>query len=492
MVAGGSLAIDAIDHGKVVLSAILAFRDKRNTKVLDYAIARVNETHFVDPVQKLLFTLCVRYADQTHGILPRSALEDFLRNKEPGKAPMYVSYYDALTKTVPSLPGFKHSIEQLRELSAERATGEALAEGMEILRHGLRNEKGVEFRGHEDARAVVLAAFADVERGFDAGSSPEGDIGKEAYDVRSDYAKSRELRLSGMSPGIGTGITQLDNVLGGGPQNGELAFVVGYTSAGKTGWCINWAWDAAVRQGKQVVYFTTETLRGNIRRKMVARHSRLEKFGSERGLNSNDIRQGTLSESDYRLFQAVLEDWENPSYGNRYIVQVPRGATISVLESRLASISRQFMPDIVFVDYLQLLKPERAKRDRREELSPIIQDAKQVAATFHNGRGVPFVSPWQISREGRKEAKTRGCYQLTDLSETAEAERTPDVIISLLEPDNDDSKGRRVPLQLDLLKARDNARNERLEVTADFANSYYTVRDRSTDDSVLTSFTDEE
>ena len=62
------------------------------------------------------------------------------------------------------------------------------------------------------------------------------------------------------------------------------------------------------------------------------------------------------------------------------------------------------------VDYLALLHPEVRHRDLRESLVEIIQEAKQVAATYQDGLGVPLLSPWQIKREARDEASKRGGY----------------------------------------------------------------------------------
>lgn len=480
--------MDAIDHGKVVLAAILG---RGGVTALDYASARINVAHFDDRVQRGLFILAQRYADQTRGILPRHALEDLLRDRDPGTGLLYLEYFDALAALRPTVPDFRHSLGMLRELAAERETGEALAQGLEILRHGARDERGNPVRGHEDARAHVVAAFADIEREAAAGEAPEGDIRRETGKMHAVYAKASELRTAGRSAGIATGLPRLDQALSGGYAPGELALIMGFASAGKSQWCAHQAWHASVMQGRDVLLFATETTRANMQVRILGRHSRLPKFGLQRGLNTRDIRAGTLSPGDYSAFKAVLDDFGKGDYGKCYIVQVPRGATIGSLEARAAAVSRQFAPELVIIDYLALIRPDRARKDRREELSPVLMDAKQFAVTFRDGQGVPVLSPWQVSREGRKEARTRGGYSLSDLSETAEAANTPDIILSLMDPENDDTRGRKVPLTLEVLKNRENERFVKLELTADFASSYFTVREQGSD-SLLDSLMEEE
>jgi replicative DNA helicase len=484
--------LDAVAHGRVILSRIIisGFVPKLGTSVLDEALREVNEEHFSETAHKALFVLLRRYADQARGIMPRAVLEDFLRDQEPGRVLYYTELYDGLAAQRPTASEFRHSLAQLRELAADKRTGEALAQGMQILRGGVRGEKGEELRGHADARSYVLSAFAEVERAAVA-SSPEGDAGREARDILKAYAAAREHYVTGTIPGVSTGIPQLDKRLGGGIYRGQLVLVAAPTSAGKTAVCVQLGWDATVQQGKNLVYFTSETLREEVRQRLLARHSMLPKFGacsgSDPGLNTRDLRAGSLPEEKHALLRAVLTDWEgNPDYGRRYIVQVPRGATLPVLESRLAAISRQFIPDLVVIDYLALLRPERARRDRREDLSGILIDAKEAARSFGDGLGVPVVSPWQVSREGERAARENRHFSLSALAESAESSNSADIVLALLDLDpDDDSNGRRVPLQLDVLKNRSGERGGSLRLTADYATCAFTAQDQSASDRVV-------
>jgi replicative DNA helicase len=483
---------DSAAHGKTVLAAILG--GKGSIKALDYAARYLSESHFEDRTQRTLFILAQRYADQTRGILPRHALEDLLRSHPAGTSQLHVEYFDHVAARHPTVSDFRHSVTMLRELAQERETGEALAQGMAILSQGATVGKE-EVRGHAAARAYVAGSFADIERDAAAGEAPEGDIRLETARLHDSYARAREQRMSGHSAGIGTGIEKLDDVLSGGLANGEFALVAGFSSAGKSQWVAQQAWHASMMQGKNVVLFSSETTRANMQVRIIGRHSRLEKFGIPGGINTRDIRAGTLDGDQYKAFRAVLDDYKSSAYSGRcYIVQLPRGATMSMLEARLSAISRQFTPDLVEIDYLALMRPEALghRRERREELTLLLQDAKQLSVTFKDGRGVPVISPWQVSRTGRREVSDRGYYLMSDLAETAEAERSPDVIISLLDPEQDDSRGRRVPLKLDVMKNREAERFVRVELTADFANSYFEVSGGPADDSLLNPLMEEE
>lgn len=447
--------------------------------------------HFADPNQKVLFELTRRYADQSRGIITRSALEDFLRTQDPGKALLYLTLYDSLALEQHAAPEFIHSLFQIRDLDTDRRTGDAIAQSMQILRHGAAGSDGAMLRGHADARAHLMKSLGDIDRRASS-ESPEGDTGREAKAVRDAYALAAQHRANGTAPGVSTGIPQLDARLGGGLYRGQLCLVAAWTSVGKTAVCVNFAWNAAVLQGKNFVYFTSETLREEVRLRLVTRHSMLPQFGLANGeapgLNSRDVRAGSLSPFGYGKLNEVLADYEgNPSYGRRYVVQLPRGATMSVIEARLAAISRQFTPDLVIIDYLALLRSEYARKDRREDLSGILMDAKEGARSFADGLGVPLISPWQVNRDGWKQAKERKEYDLAALAESAEASNSADIVLTLLESEVDDgSRGRRVPLSLDILKNRAGEKGRNMKIVADYATSTFTAVDTTAGQQAVT------
>lgn len=467
---------DAVAHGKLVLSAVVG--GAGSVKALDWARndGLVPE-HFTDTVQEKLYRMLTGYADEFGGIMPRAAVPDALRGYPPGTVLRYGEYYDALAATLPQLHEFKHSVAQLRDLAAERATVEAMATGERIIRdaEGVRLDDGRELRGHADARAYVLERFADAEHAAGAADSPEGDVRAEGDDILDAYVRAREMDREGKAPGVQFGLPALDASLGGGLCNGEMALLLAGISAGKSSLCVQTAWHNAVEQGRNVLIFTTEQLRTAVRVKLVARHSRHPKFGLERGLNSAAIRSGRLSEEEERQLARVLSDLK-ASPGMLQVVQMPQTTTLSVMAARAAAVARQCPPDLVIIDALQLFSPDRARRESREheDLSGILITAKRWAASFLDGRGVPLISPWQLNREGRKGMRQNGLLTLEDLASTDEAGRSPDMVLALANPEEDDTRGRAARLSLKVLKMRDGARGERFEIIADYATSCFT------------------
>lgn len=459
----------AKDHAQNLLSAIIPDR----TDLLDRALRDLSADQIPDVVLGNMFRLLEVFNERTAGIMSREQLTDLLTagNYDPGTIANYQETYDLLHDQQCDEVAFRWAIDQIKQLAAERATREALTHGMAIITQGLDDEQGNKLSGHADARAHVLTRFADIDRSLSLQSAPEGDVRTEGAQILADYDKQEKARLAGLGTGIGFGVPILDEKLDG-LHPGELILIVGYTSDGKTSLCVQLAWSAVVEQAKNVLFLTTETVRDQVRRRLMARHSCLPAFGPGDGLNSRDIKHGTLSPQDKQRFQAAVEDFHtNPGYGTCYVAQVPRGASMSYVESKILRASRLMHIDLLIIDYLALLRPERKRTTLREELASNLIAAKQLSTTANDGAGVPFVSPWQVSRTARVEAEQKGCYGLNSLSETAETSNSADTIISLLAPfDNQD---RLAKVKAQIMKHRDGEKANAIQLSVDYATSRF-------------------
>lgn len=428
--------------------------------------------HFPEKVQSNIFGMLVMYSDYTSGaVLPLKYLDDKLRSRaDAGQLQLYTETYQLYEETAIEDGEFAWSVQQLRELAAEKATGEILTESMEILRQG--KTVGMDnLRGHSDARAHLLASLQSIDQNLTMQEAPEGDMRDERDDMMNDYAERKLALQKGTSGGIMFGIEELDRKVGG-MQNGELILAAGYSSDGKTTLCVQAAWSAAVEQKKNVVFLTTETLRPQVRRKLIARHSKMAKFELSSGLNTRDLKAGTLSELDEAKLKTVVDDFtKNPEYGKLYIAQVPRMATIADIEQRLHRIQRKFNVELVVMDYVALLRSTVKRNTTREELASIMKDSKLLSTNFDNGRGVPFVTPWQVSRAAREAAENLGMYSSAALSETAEATNSADIIISLLAPT--DNTDRYADVTMQVLKNRDGETANGIMVEVDYATSWF-------------------
>lgn len=466
----------ASEHGRTVLAAIIP----DGGDLLEKALRHLAPEHFVDPVCRNLWVMLERYHGATGKVLRRPALDDLLASTraDAGKIALHLEVYDLLAAQQADDADFTWSLNQVRDLAADRATGEALTQAMEILTRGAQDERGNELKGHTDARTHLLGQFSRIDRELAMQEAPEGDIRVEGDEFLAAYATGEAALRQGRAPGINFGIPMLDAKLNG-LQPGELCLVVAYTNDGKTHLCVQLAHHAAVMQGRNVVFFTTETVRDTVRRRIVTRHSMMEHFGITGGLNSRDIKNHSLTSDQKDQLQTVVRDLSaNPAYGKLWIAQVPWGATVGLLESRLARLQRMFPVDLVIMDSLYLLEPERKRGSMREELTGILKDSARLGTTFNDGFGVPIVSPWQVSRAARQEAERTGGYHSSALSETAEASNSAHIIVSLLAPMDNDN--RTTTLKMQVMKNRDGEKANPFDVPVDYATSAFALGQRAT------------
>lgn len=458
----------AAEHEAVVLAAVLPSDRGRLAKLL----TGLTETQFTDADNGRLYRFLALYSAKTGGgVLRRKVITDLVNKQTDGIAQVLAlgELYDKYAAVSVGDDEFLWSVEQIRELARKRSTEELLKGALERL-NGRSGEE--EEHGAAGAGAYLLEGLAAISQDFHAAEAPEGTIQDEKAEILAEFRADVAARAAGAAPVVHFGIPGLDEKVGG-LQRGALAFAAGYSSSGKTTLCVQAAWSAAVEQGKNVVFFTTETLRAQVRNKLISRHSRLDRFGLADGLNYLDIKK--RNEAILPTLERVLDDLtENPDYGRIRIVQVPKGASIASLDQRLHHIQRtEFEVDLVVMDYLKLLAAERNWKSSREEYAGIVVGAKQLAVTFNDGRGVAFLSPWQINREGHKESKATNGYTTAALAETAEATNSADVIVSLRAPD--DHSERWVDLSMQVLKNRDGETANDIPVRCDYATSYFTA-----------------
>lgn len=456
-----------MDHASVILSAIIP--DRRD--LLLFAVQHLEEGHFRNYENKNLFNLLTRYYDIAGDVIPLQALVDLVRRSDAdeAKAILYEETYRKFSRTTVSDHEFKYAIEALQDLRAHQITGEMITKSFEILEQGVEvNHKN--YRGHKDARTFLYGALPKADKLGGVDVAPEGDVRFEGEEMRQDYlARKNGLIRSG----IETAIPYIDDITGG-FQPGELVLMVGYTGIGKSSLVLQTAWNAAIRQGKNVFFATSETLRAQVRRRLQARHSRLTQFAVPDGLNSADIKNGTLSAAEEDKLMEVIQDLTtNPTYGKLYVAQVPGGANLGYIEARASRSQMQWNIDLLIIDYLALLKSNTSRQSKREEMDEIIKDAKVMAASFNDGKGVPLISPWAVTQTAYRDAKAGGGYTLANLAESSESEKSADVIVSMLEV-----TGSRNELLVQFLKNRDGEVPAAGYLESDFRNSYFVERSR--------------
>lgn len=190
----------------------------------------------------------------------------------------------------------------------------------------------------------------------------------EAHDQRPDY--------------LGWGLPMLDKLLTVRP--GSFVLVGGYPSAGKTALALQFAVHQA-RQGKRIGIFSYETDEGKIRDRLVSNAA---------AYPLADILGKPAEQMDYTRLSQALRDLSELS--GRVIVS--NGMTVGQIYS--LSVAYQF--DVIYVDYVQLVRPDNRKLPRHEQVAEISRQLQGMAHTT----GITVVGLSQLSRP-EKSAQTQ-------------------------------------------------------------------------------------
>ncbi len=440
-----------------------------NVERMNLLIRTLRKEHFPTELQ-VMYEMLKAYYVLTQGIPTPEDWKNLLDRDgmEPATAEGFMRLYKKCYE-VPELQDheWRYAFDVMREDRSKALMLDALTDSVRVLTEGVSDKSGERTYGYNDAKLILQQKLGEIETlQMDAESTPEGDVLEESRAAYDDYVARKE---SGYHEGVMTGLDGLD-ALTYGSQRGEFWLIAAYAGHGKSQTLTNLAWRAVV-DGHNVVYFTLETLRDQVARRFHTRHSSHPKFGNPEGLRYDDIKFGSLSPTDEERFKRTLHDLAtNDQYGRMEVIWTPRGTSTQQLKMKLDILESQYPIDLVIVDYAGLMGAGRRVERRQEGLVEILQGLKGLATGHSRGKGVPVISAYQTSRQKLEEARATGGYTLDGLAETAEAERSADLVMTLLLQHDEDTD-----VHAQVLKYRDGARDS-FYLETDFARSL--VRDR--------------
>lgn len=237
------------------------------------------------------------------------------------------------------------------------------------------------------------------------------------------HSAEKAKRAGGGVTGIGSGLVDLDNLLGG-FQRSDLIILGARPSMGKTSLLLNIAHNAAQAlasgndHGAAVGVFSLEMSAEQLMQRMAAGHA---------GIDAQRIANGNLTDGEMeRLTRAAGALAELPLY----IDDAP-GMSIQAMRARARQMKRQYGIGLIVVDYLQLATApgRRNEANRVQEVSDISMGLKQIARELH----VPVIAASQLSRN--VESRDNKRPMLADLRESGSIEQDADVVAFLFRPE---------------------------------------------------------
>lgn len=332
----------------------------------------------------------------------------------------------------------------------------------------LDEEKKETLKGSREACKYVITNAADMMYRDRQGLKLRGDVRDETVEEMQRYLKAEQD--PGNQVGILTGLDCIDQKTKG-IKKGEMWILAGFSSHGKTTLALN-VLHSAITRGYNVFYMSMEMGRDQIKEIIYSIHSGHSKFeGIHPPLRLDDIRYGNLTPEGKKFyFDHVLKDFrDNPEYGRYYVMQPNSAVTPKILQAEAELVHHQeFDVDLIVPDYAGLMAPDHYFRDWRAGLNSILKNLKQMCLSFSGGDKVAILTPFQINRDGMREAAgNNGVYKdLKCLSDANEADRSSDVVLAIYADEDMKLRNEAVLTQL---KGRDTGCAEPTMLHANFA-----------------------
>ena len=205
--------------------------------------------------------------------------------------------------------------------------------------------------------------------------------------IGHEYVKDIEERYRENSrETVPTPWDKINNLLQGGLGNGDFGLIFGNPGGGKS-WSLVSLGGHAVRLGYNVLHYTLE-----LGEEYVGK--RYDAFFTKIPVNKIDSQREKVEEIIPQL------------PGKLIIKEYPTGrASVSTIESHIAkSTSMGVKPDLVIIDYVDLLSSRKTNRERKDEIDDIYTSTKGLARQLD----IPIWSVSQVNRAGANDNVIQG------------------------------------------------------------------------------------
>ncbi len=205
--------------------------------------------------------------------------------------------------------------------------------------------------------------------------------------IGHEYVKDIEERYRENSrETVPTPWDKINNLLQGGLGNGDFGLIFGNPGGGKS-WSLVALGGHAVRLGYNVLHYTLE-----LGEEYVGK--RYDAFFTKIPVNKIDSQREKVEEIIPQL------------PGKLIIKEYPTGrASVSTIESHIAkSTSMGVKPDLVIIDYVDLLSSRKTNRERKDEIDDIYTSTKGLARQLN----IPIWSVSQVNRAGANDNVIQG------------------------------------------------------------------------------------
>ena len=383
----GSILLDpavALDTAVSSLKSAKSFYKAAHKEIFQ-AILDLAENHGKTPDTIDLVTLC-----------------DILRKKGSLEKAGGQSYLARIMNSVPTAANIEYYVEIVRENSVLRRL---IQTGTDIVERSYDPQSSVKELVDEIEGEVLRITQTNEDESAVA-------IGDKVISAIEFIDKLHQQ--SGEALGLQTGYADLDRVLMG-LHPGQMFVLAARPSIGKTAMALNIAESMALS--------SDPVSTGIFSLEMSVDQLVLRQLCSLSRINLADIRECALSKGRW---QEIMQAGQRLKQAPIYIDDSTAGLDIAELRARARRMKRENDIQVLFIDYLQLLKPVNTSRNttRENEVSQISGGIKSLAKELD----IPIVVLAQLNRQAAQQGQKP---RLSQLRESGAIEQDADVVALL-------------------------------------------------------------
>jgi replicative DNA helicase len=397
-----------------MLLGTLLVNNEDMLKVSDF----LDKDHFFDPAHKKIYQMISTFLEKEIVANPVTLKRYFDKDEsfqDRGGA-QYLADLAALSATTINVSNYGRMIY---DLALRR---QLVNIGQEITNDAFDKEQALSAHEQIDVAEQKLYNIAT-----DYSEHNQGFIPLRKSLNESILKAQNAFKNKGKVSGVASNFTDLDDLLGG-FQNSDLVVIAGRPSMGKTAFALNLAVNccqvlmnnfanrhSGLEQDKpqSVGFFSLEMSSEQLASRLIAMTSKT---------STSKLRTGHIDEEGFeRIVSAAKNLQELPLF----LDDTP-SISVSSLRTRARRLKRKHNLGILFIDYLQLIRPTNVnsrEQNRVQEISEITQSLKAIAKELH----IPVIALSQLSRAVEQREDKRP--MLSDLRESGTIEQDSDIVM---------------------------------------------------------------
>jgi replicative DNA helicase len=429
---------------KVIFGNLLA-REEYGRKVIPF----LKTDYFHDAADRTIFELIEAYTLKYNRFPTKETLTIDLKNKTGLNGGIFESCNENIGElTHDDNTELDWLVERTEKFCQEKAIYNAIMQSIQIIDDkDTKNDKG--------SIPAILSDALSVNFDTNIGHNFLEDI-----ESRFEFYHRKEFRIP-------FNLEYFNEITKGGLPRKTLNIILAGTGVGKSLFMCHCA-AGNLLDGKNVLYITMEMAE--------------EKIAERIDANLLDVTMDDLSIMPKETFFKKLERIKTKTTGRLIIKEYPTSGAGSANFRHLINelkLKKNFMPDIIYIDYLNICSSSRVKYSANMNsytyIKSIAEELRGLAVEFN----LPVVSATQTTRSGFNNSDV----ELSDTSESFALPATADLMFALTTSEELESLGQIMVKQLKN-RYNDLARNKRFVVGVDRAKMKLYDVDQSAQDGI--------